>query len=198
MAQPAQAADPLLAREFSKLFTAASKVSEVRAGRAGVRGPSRGARGCRLPARAGLRCRRPCCPHTRAHVACPSVHPLASLPLPLLPCVRLGGTRAAARLRRLRIALPRTRASPALPLPAQPQVFTTREKAQLDVYGTWAVLRNQLAATDDSFAFNKARGCWPRDARVEGVVGEPPPTRTTSPSLPTRVVLLSVRRWWPR
>lgn len=37
------------------------------------------------------------------------------------------------------------------------QVFTLREKSQLDVYGTWAVLRTQLATTDDSFAFNKAR-----------------------------------------
>ena len=36
------------------------------------------------------------------------------------------------------------------------QLFTTREKTQLDVYGTWAVLRNQLA-TDDSFQFNKVR-----------------------------------------
>ncbi|KAI7836979.1 hypothetical protein COHA_009161 [Chlorella ohadii] len=62
MRDPAQAADPLLAREYSKLFTAASKVSEV---------------------------------------------------------------------------------------------FTIREKNQLDVYGTWAVLRTSLATTDDSFAFNK-------------------------------------------
>ena len=35
------------------------------------------------------------------------------------------------------------------------QVFTIREKNQLDVYGTWAVLRTSLATTDDSFAFNK-------------------------------------------
>lgn len=33
-----------------------------------------------------------------------------------------------------------------------------RERNQLDVYGTWAVLRNQLN-TDDSFQFNKA-GPW--------------------------------------
>lgn len=61
MAEPERAADPLLAREYSKLFTAASKVAEV---------------------------------------------------------------------------------------------FTVKEKNQLDVYGTWAVLRNQLT-TDDSFQFNK-------------------------------------------
>lgn len=36
-------------------------------------------------------------------------------------------------------------------------MFTVKERAQLDVYGTWAVLRNQLATTDDSFAFNKVR-----------------------------------------
>ncbi len=34
-------------------------------------------------------------------------------------------------------------------------MFTIREKNQLDVYGTWAVLRTSLATTDDSFAFNK-------------------------------------------
>ncbi|PRW20364.1 hypothetical protein C2E21_9030 [Chlorella sorokiniana] len=62
MRDPAQAADPMLAREYSKLFTAASKVSDV---------------------------------------------------------------------------------------------FTIRDKNQLDVYGTWAVLRTSLATTDDSFAFNK-------------------------------------------
>lgn len=32
MAEPGRAADPLLAREYSKLFTAASKVAEVRGG----------------------------------------------------------------------------------------------------------------------------------------------------------------------
>lgn len=37
----------------------------------------------------------------------------------------------------------------------QAQLFSAREQAQLDVYGLWAVLRNQLA-TDDSFVFNKA------------------------------------------
>jgi hypothetical protein len=36
-------------------------------------------------------------------------------------------------------------------------VFSVREKNQLDVYGTWAVLRGQLA-TDDSFQFNKVVG----------------------------------------
>lgn len=35
------------------------------------------------------------------------------------------------------------------------QLFSAREQTQLDVYGLWAVLRNQLA-TDDSFVFNKA------------------------------------------
>ncbi|KAL4419554.1 hypothetical protein ABPG77_006885 [Micractinium sp. CCAP 211/92] len=64
MAEPGRAADPLLAREYSKLFTAASKVAEV---------------------------------------------------------------------------------------------FTVRERNQLEVYGTWAVLRNQLT-TDDSFQFNKVVG----------------------------------------
>ena len=34
-------------------------------------------------------------------------------------------------------------------------MFTIREKNQLDVYGTWAVLRTSLATPDDSFAFNK-------------------------------------------
>ena len=33
-------------------------------------------------------------------------------------------------------------------------MFSSRELAQLDVYGLWAVLRWQLA-TDDSFTFNK-------------------------------------------
>jgi hypothetical protein len=36
-------------------------------------------------------------------------------------------------------------------------VFSVREKNQLEVYGSWAVLRNQLT-TDDSFQFNKVRG----------------------------------------
>ena len=36
------------------------------------------------------------------------------------------------------------------------QMFSSRELAQLDVYGLWAVLRWQLN-TDDSFTFNKAR-----------------------------------------
>ena len=34
------------------------------------------------------------------------------------------------------------------------QIFTQRELSQLDVYGTWAVIRNRLH-TDDSFEFNK-------------------------------------------
>ena len=34
------------------------------------------------------------------------------------------------------------------------QMFSSRELAQLDVYGLWAVLRWQLN-TDDSFTFNK-------------------------------------------
>ena len=34
------------------------------------------------------------------------------------------------------------------------QLFSAREQAQLDVYGLWAVLRNQLT-TDDNFAFNR-------------------------------------------
>lgn len=105
MAQPAQAAEPLLAREYSKLFTAASKASEVRLLRALL---------CSSGCAGALPRARPAWPHT-----------------PTLP--------------------------PLPPLHRCPQVFTTKEKAQLDVYGTWAVLRNQLAATDDSFAFNKAR-----------------------------------------
>ncbi|KAK9799798.1 hypothetical protein WJX73_010639 [Symbiochloris irregularis] len=36
----------------------------------------------------------------------------------------------------------------------QALLFSMREQAQLDVYGLWAVIRNQLG-TDDSFAFNK-------------------------------------------
>lgn len=75
MRDPAQAADPLLAREYSKLFTAASKMADV---------------------------------------------------------------------------------------------FTIREKNQLDVYGTWAVLRTSLATTDDSFAFNKVV------ARLKSLVEELP------------------------
>lgn len=34
------------------------------------------------------------------------------------------------------------------------QMFTAREKSQLDVYGIWSVTRNQLH-TDDSFTFNR-------------------------------------------
>ena len=34
------------------------------------------------------------------------------------------------------------------------QIFSAREKAQLDVYGLLAVLRNQLQ-TDDSFVLNR-------------------------------------------
>ena len=34
------------------------------------------------------------------------------------------------------------------------QLFTQRQKGQLDVYGLWGVLRGQLL-TDDSFVFNK-------------------------------------------
>ena len=33
-------------------------------------------------------------------------------------------------------------------------MFTEREKLQLDVYGIWSVMRNQLH-TDDSFTFNR-------------------------------------------
>ena len=39
-------------------------------------------------------------------------------------------------------------------LPCMQQIFTPRELSQLDVYGTWAVIRNRLH-TDDSFEFNK-------------------------------------------
>ena len=39
-------------------------------------------------------------------------------------------------------------------LPCTQQIFTPRELSQLDVYGTWAVIRNRLH-TDDSFEFNK-------------------------------------------
>lgn len=34
------------------------------------------------------------------------------------------------------------------------QMFTAREKSQLDVYGIWTVTRNHLH-TDDSFTFNR-------------------------------------------
>ena len=34
------------------------------------------------------------------------------------------------------------------------QLFSLRQKAQLDVYGVWGVLRGQLL-TDDSFVFNR-------------------------------------------
>lgn len=34
------------------------------------------------------------------------------------------------------------------------QLFSQRQKGQLDVYGLWGVLRGQLL-TDDSFVFNK-------------------------------------------
>lgn len=34
------------------------------------------------------------------------------------------------------------------------QMFTPRERSQLDVYGIWSIERNQLH-TDDSFTFNK-------------------------------------------
>jgi hypothetical protein len=37
------------------------------------------------------------------------------------------------------------------------QLFTQRQKGQLDVYGLWAVLRGQLL-TDDSFVYNRALG----------------------------------------
>lgn len=37
------------------------------------------------------------------------------------------------------------------------ELFTTKERQQLDVYGVWAVLRAQLH-TDDSFSFNKVLG----------------------------------------
>ena len=39
------------------------------------------------------------------------------------------------------------------------QVFTSREAAQAEVYGCWAVMRTQLATTDDSFLFNKVLRC---------------------------------------
>lgn len=39
-------------------------------------------------------------------------------------------------------------------LASKSEIFTPRELSQLDVYGTWAVIRNRLH-TDDSFEFNK-------------------------------------------
>lgn len=39
-------------------------------------------------------------------------------------------------------------------LASKAEIFTPRELSQLDVYGTWAVIRNRLH-TDDSFEFNK-------------------------------------------
>ena len=41
-----------------------------------------------------------------------------------------------------------------LKTPVPLQLFTQRQKGQLDVYGLWGVLRGQLL-TDDSFVFNK-------------------------------------------
>ena len=38
--------------------------------------------------------------------------------------------------------------------PGAMQLFSQRQKGQLDVYGLWGVLRGQLL-TDDSFVFNK-------------------------------------------
>ena len=35
------------------------------------------------------------------------------------------------------------------------QLFSVRQRGQLDVYGLWGVLRGQLL-TDDSFVFNRA------------------------------------------
>jgi hypothetical protein len=37
------------------------------------------------------------------------------------------------------------------------QLFSLRQRGQLDVYGLWGVLRGQLL-TDDSFVFNRALG----------------------------------------
>jgi hypothetical protein len=37
------------------------------------------------------------------------------------------------------------------------QLFSLRQKSQLDVYGIWAVMRNQLL-TDDSFMFSRVVG----------------------------------------
>jgi len=37
-----------------------------------------------------------------------------------------------------------------------PELFTAPQRAQLDVYGLWAVVLNQLLTTDDSFMFSKA------------------------------------------
>lgn len=36
-----------------------------------------------------------------------------------------------------------------------PELFTAPQRAQLDVYGLWAVVLNQLLTTDDSFMFSK-------------------------------------------
>ncbi|KAL4431489.1 hypothetical protein ABPG75_006745 [Micractinium tetrahymenae] len=47
------------------------------------------------------------------------------------------------------------------------EVFTVKERNQLEVYGTWAVLRNQLT-TDDSFQYNKVV------ARLKEMVAELP------------------------
>jgi hypothetical protein len=37
----------------------------------------------------------------------------------------------------------------------RPELFTAPQRAQLDVYGIWAVVLNQLLTTDDSFMFSK-------------------------------------------
>ena len=36
-----------------------------------------------------------------------------------------------------------------------PELFSAAQRAQLDVYGLWAVILNQLLTTDDSFTFSK-------------------------------------------
>jgi hypothetical protein len=37
----------------------------------------------------------------------------------------------------------------------RPELFTPAQRAQLDIYGLWAVVLNQLLTTDDSFMFSK-------------------------------------------
>ena len=48
------------------------------------------------------------------------------------------------------------------------RLFTPAQRAQLDGYGLWAVVRTEIATSDDSFEFNKVVG------RVKGMIAELP------------------------
>lgn len=152
MAEPGRAADPLLAREYSKLFTAASKVAEVRRwcdGAASVES-------C-VGIRQGTLQGDTVLPVVLCHWAPPVSPCLAAVWRRQDGATRAPGTAPIGSLPRgTRAQLPRLVPQPLRAGAACAQVFTVRERNQLEVYGTWAVLRNQLT-TDDSFQFNKAR-----------------------------------------